>query len=191
MKTTRDSALAFALFAAALALGALFAAALLIPEAAGGQVAVHPDHPTLLQGGSGAERHGPILWLGWGVGTLEILLFVAFLALGARRGASLRGLGKPLLWGTAAYLAVWTWLILAYRGYASRAGDADPSLFLALPAPTAIMLYVLWPVPVIFVVFFVAGFRRWVLTEEDQAAFERLVARRRAREASAQEGGGP
>lgn len=145
------------LFATVAALAAVIVAAFLLP----------------------AEPHGRILWLGWAAGVLEILLFAGLVALGVRRGGGLRGLGVPLACGTAAYIAVWTWLVVAYRGYQS---DPSPALFLALPAPTAIMLYVLWPMPLVFVIFFVAGFRRWVLTEDDEAEFERLVARRRARE---------
>ncbi len=166
-------------FATTVALSTLLVLAFLKPEAEAGHVKLHADFPTMLQGGSGVVRHGDLLWLGWGVGILEILLFVGLLAVGARRGGRLHGLGLPLLIGTVAYLGIWTWLMLAYR---SSLGETAPNFFLALPAPTAIMLYVLWPVPVVFVGCFVFGFRRWVLTREDQAAFEQLVARRRARE---------
>ena len=102
--------LPFLLFAAVAALAAVIVAAFLTP----------------------GERSADILWLGWTAGVLEILLFALFVALGARRGGGLRGLGVWLACGTAVYIAVWTWLVVAYRGYVD---DPAPALFLALPAP--------------------------------------------------------
>ncbi len=49
------------LFALALALGALLAVALMTPEPRGSHGALHPDHPSLLIGGSGAECTAPVL----------------------------------------------------------------------------------------------------------------------------------
>lgn len=167
-----------ALFVLIVLLCALTAFALTIPEPPGGHGAPHPEYSSMLHGGDGAARHGPVLWLGWGIGVLEILFFVACMALGARKGDSLRGLGLPLVAAAAVYIAVWTCLIVSYQSYMTV---PDPTLYLALPAPTAWMLYVMWPIPLIFVCLFVFGFRRWVLSEEDEVKFRRIVALRTAR----------
>jgi hypothetical protein len=53
------------------------------------------------------------------------------------------------------------------------------TLFLALPAPSAIMLYVLLPVTALLTAFYVIGFQRWILTEDDLAEYERLLADRK------------
>ena len=164
------------LFATALGMCAVVVVAFLIAEPADSHGFPHPDYPTMEQGGCGLERHGPILWLGWIFGVLEILFFVAAMALAARKREDLRGLGKPLLWGAVAYLAVWTLQVVAYRGYMT---DPDPALFLAFPAPTAVMMYGLWGVPIIFMALYFFGFDRWILTDEDVEEFERLLAAKR------------
>lgn len=168
-------------------LAALFAYALFFTSPApGSHGAPHPEISGMLRGGSGAERHGPMLLLGWAIGAAEILLFSALMALGARRGpglrgpvsrTGLRGLGSPLLLGLLATLATWTLLIVGYSRFLE---DPEPALYLALPAPTATMLYLLWAVPLFFAVLYVAGFRRWVFSLGDEAAFAALVEKRRS-----------
>ena len=139
----------------------------------------HPTMESMLSGGEGAVRHdASLLWLGWGVGTVQILFFGALLALGGRRGGGLQGLGGPLILGTLVCVAVWTAVVLSYR---NSLVNPSTELWLGLPAPTALMVYALWPAPLFFVAYYVLGFRRWVLTEEDQKAFAQLVEARRAR----------
>ncbi len=134
-----------------------------------------------------------MLGLGWAIGAAEILLCVFLIALGARRGgprateaSGLHGLGWRLAISLVAYLGVWTLLMVAYARYLH---DPAPDLILALPAPTAIMLYLLWPLPLVFSGFYVFGFRRWVFSEQDEAAFRNLVEQRRAREQAERQAG--
>jgi hypothetical protein len=120
-----------------------------------------------------------VLWLGWALGLLEIGLFVALLGLGARGRGGLRGLGWPLVVGGFAYAVVWSALVVSYAGYAA----GSDALVLGFPAPTAWMLFGLWPVPLLFVVLYVAGFDRWVATRDDLAELERRLAEARSRAA--------
>ncbi|MEM8993457.1 MAG: hypothetical protein AAGF23_01570 [Acidobacteriota bacterium] len=182
-------------FAALLVLSILFTVALSRPAAPGSFGIPHPDFATMLRGGDGVARHGHLLWLGWAIGAAQIVLFAVMMALGARRGPScdgdvsgggLRGLGWPLAAVTAGCLGVWTLLMVTYAGYLE---DPDPGLVMALPAPTATMIYALWALPVLFAVLYVAGFRRWVYSPADQAAFEALVRKRQAAEAGHGDGG--
>ena len=178
--------------AALVALSALVAYALFFTSPATGSHGLpHPDVTGMLRGGSGVDRHGPLLLIGWAIGVAEILFFGALMALGARRGPSLggpaagqpgsrtglRGLGAPMSIGLVVALGVWTLLMVSYAGYLD---DPEPALYLALPAPTATMLYLLWGVPLIFAALYVIGFRRWVYSPEDEAAFTALVEKRRA-----------
>ena len=139
---------------------------------------VHPKIASMRHGGD-PERHSAVLGWGWGFGALMITSVVALIAFGARKDERLHGgLGWWLLGGLLAYLAAWTWLVLAYERYVH---DPSPALYLYLPAPSAIMLYVLFPVSVLFNLLFVAAFRRSIFSVADEAAYERLVAERRAR----------
>jgi hypothetical protein len=89
----------------------------------------------------------------------------------------LRGLGAPLIATTLVYLAIWSSLVLAYHG---QSNIDDPVLFLGFPAPTAWMLFALWPCPLIFTVYYVVGFDRWIATPEDLAELDRTLERLRA-----------
>jgi hypothetical protein len=161
------------LFVIVLAMCAVVVALMLTPQVEGQTRVAHPSFQTMRHGGAGAERHAAVLWLGWGFGALSILSFVALAAFGARKAGSLRGLGWPLICGVGAYLGLWTWLVVAYRDYAS---EVAPPLVAAFPLPTAIMMYLLWPVPAVFSVFFVAGFGAWVYSEDDLDEYRRLLS---------------
>jgi hypothetical protein len=159
---------------------AMWAVVLLImvyPEVEGAGGAVHPQYSTMRQGGSGLDRHGDLMWANWAFGALAIVFFVALIGLGARTGGRLRGLRTPLFVSGIVYLAAWTWLVAAYEGYMR---DGVRTLFLALPLPSAVMIYVLLPVSLVFTLLYVRGFSRWVLSDEDLASYERLLAEREA-----------
>jgi hypothetical protein len=164
-------------FAIALALAVTLFAAAGIPERLQGHSIAHPEFAGMQQSGVDAEPDAGLLWIGWSFGALQIAFFAAMLALGARSRKGLRGLGIPLVAASLVHLAVWSALVLAYR---SQAGAEDPALFLGFPAATAWMLFALWPCPVIFTVYYVVGFDRWIATPEDLAELDRTLARLRS-----------
>ena len=51
--------------------------------------------------------------------------------------------------------------------------------FLGFPAPTAWMLFALWPLPVLIAALYTLGFDRWVATPQDLAELEDRLARLR------------
>lgn len=182
-------------FGVLVVLSILFTYALAQPAVPGSFGIPHPDFQTMLRGGDGEARHGGMLWLGWAFGAAQIVLFAVLMAFGARRGPSLggdtsglglRGLGWPLTVVTVGCLGVWTLLMVSYGRYL---GDPDPALYFALPAPAATMLYLLWSVPVFFAVLYVVGFRRWVYSQDDEAAFMALVEKRHAAQNMPPDGG--
>ena len=165
-----------ALFALVLALCVLVGALMLVPDRPDDHGITHPDFPSLLQGGPGADRHVTVIGLGWAFGALQLVFLACLIAFGARKKQDLRGLGKPLLFGLAAHTAVWTLCVLAYRLYLTEPTHA---LVLGLPLSTAIMMYGMWFTPVIYTFLFVFGFKRWYLTDQDLAAFDRLMESKR------------
>jgi hypothetical protein len=44
------------------------------------------------------------------------------------------------------------------------------------------MLFVFWPISMLFSALFVVGFRRWVLTPDEEEAFDRLLRQRASRD---------
>ena len=165
-----------ALFALVLALCALVGALMFVPDRADYHGITHPDFPGMLQGGHGAERQARVIALGWAFGVLQLVFFACLIAFGARKQQGLRGLGKPLLFGLAAHTAVWTLCVLAYRLYLTEPTHA---LVLGLPLYTAIMMYGMLFPPVIYTFLFVFGFKRWYLTDQDLATFDRLMESKR------------
>jgi len=161
-----------------LVLGAFVVGLALIDEPPGLHGRSHPEFKTLRQGGDAALRHGPILWLGWAFGCAIILCLSTLVQFGALRGRGRESLGWWLRLATLLYLGIWTWLIFAYR---ASFGSGPPELYLTLPAPSAIMIFIFWPVSMLFAACFALGFRRWVLTEEEEARFEQLVLENRER----------
>jgi hypothetical protein len=163
-------------FAIALGIAAILLAAGGLPERLQGHSIAHPEFAGMQQSGVDAEPDARLLWIGWGFGALQIAMFAAVLALGARSRRGLRGLGVPLIAASVVYLAIWTALVLTYR---SQLNVEDPALFLGFPAATAWMLFALWPFPLIFTLYYTVGFDRWIATPEDLAELERTLARLR------------
>ena len=166
-----------ALFALVLALCALVVVLMFVPDQPDYHGIPHPDFPSMLQGGPGTERHARVLGLGWLFGTLQLVFFACLIAFGARKNQSLRGLGKPLLVGLAAHTTVWTLCVLSYRTYLTEPTHA---FVLGFPISTAIMVYGMWLTPVIYNFLFVFGFKRWYLTDQDLADFDRLMESKRS-----------
>lgn len=147
-----------------------------IPEVDGSRGTEHPTFANMSHGGSGIDRHAKVLWLNWAFGILTILILAVLIAFGARKKTALRGLERWLVMATIGCLFTWTWLVLSYRRYMT---EDSHTLFVALPPPSAIMLYVLLPISVLFSIFYVVGFKRWILSDEDLADYEHLLARRK------------
>lgn len=169
----RASTLGVALFAALLSLLLLaIGIAWVVPPAPGVGGGPHPDFSTLSRGGPGAARHASLLPVGWAFGALSILNFVLLIAFAVRRSDHLQRIGSYLVAGFLIYLGVFTWLMAAY---ARQMDEPAGILYLGFPLPTAIMLYILFPISTIFNILFVVGFRSWVLTEEDEARYLKIV----------------
>ncbi len=172
-------------FAIALGLAAILLAATGVPERLQGHSIAHPEFAGMQQSGVDTEPDAGLLWIGWSFGALQIAFFAAMLALGARSRRGLRGLGVPLIAASLVYLAVWSALVLAYRG---QANVEDPALFLGFPTPTAWMLFAIWPCPLLFTLYYVVGFDRWIATPEDLAKLDRTLARLRTESETPDEG---
>jgi hypothetical protein len=161
---------------------AVVVAVMLLPEADDAYGVVHPEFSTMKHGGSGVDRHAQVLWHGWAFGALVMLTAVSLMAFGVGRNGRARGLGPRLGVAATVYLAIFTCLVVAYSGYMN---ETTHRLYLGFPAPTAIMLFLFLPFSTVFNSLFVIGFKRWVLSDEDAAEYQRLVSDRRRRQQAA------
>jgi len=142
----------------------------------------HPEFAGMQQSGMDAEPDTGLLWIGWSFGALQIAFFAAMLALGARSRRGLRGLGVPLIAASLIYLAVWSALVFTYH---SQVSAEEPALFLGFPTPTAWMLFAIWPCPLLFTLYYVVGFDRWIATPQDLAELDQTLARLRTESGAA------
>ncbi len=143
------------------------------PDAGAGSVsasgATHPRFPSMDHGGSGPERHGPVLGLAWAFGILQLALVVGCLALGAPRA----GVRARLAAGGLVLAAIVTMMVVSYGAYL----DDPDAVFLALPAPTAWFLYGFWPAQFLVVALYVLLFDRELVTRQDLDRFREILAR--------------
>lgn len=164
-------------FGILIAISVILAAAFSLSEPTTVYNLIHDVYPTMRRAGAGVERPVPELWIGWAFGSLQIALFVALLALGTWKHVKRSGLGSWLLVCGALYLLVWALLVVTYVRYR---GGIDVALVLEFPLPTAIMLFVLWPFPLVFILLYTFGFKRWIFTDDDERTFQRLLSERRS-----------
>ncbi len=161
----------------ALAGGAIMA----VSEPTNAHGLAHGLFSTMQIGGSGVERHGSVLLFGWLLGLLVVGVIVTGFAIGLQRGERVGPLRNALIAGALVYGALFSALVLAYLKYIQS--EDLPGLF-GFPLPTAIMLFALWPMPVFFIVLYVYGFDRYIVTVEDLKEFRVILRRRREREDS-------
>jgi len=164
-------------FAIALGLAVTLVAAALWSAPPQARAVDHPEFASMLRSGRDAEPGNSLLWIGWSFGALQIAFFAAMLGLGARSRRGLRGLGIPLIAAFLVHLAIWSVLVFAYRSQSTVEASV---LFLGFPAATAWMLFALWPCPLIFTLYYVFGFDRWIATPEDLAKLESTLERLRS-----------
>ena len=153
-----------------------------VPSATGGVARVAVGHGTthdrfssLDHGGPGADRRGPVWWLGLSFGLLQLGLIMGCLALPVKRLEQVRA---PLVISGLVLAAIFVVMAVTYRGYA---GDATPPLLLALPIPTAWFLYAFWPAQFLVVALYVLVYERSIVTNEDMTRFREIVDTHRRR----------
>ena len=141
------------------------------PPASGG--ATHPTFETLRVGGDGAERVAPVFALGAALALVQVVLFTACFALGLRAREARPGFGRWILLSGLVYGGVWVALLLTAWRFANT--GAAP-IVLGFPLPTAIMVWALWPLPLLFAFLYLAWFDRRVLPPEALDRFRRRLA---------------
>lgn len=135
----------------------------------------HPQFPTMQQSGWSWESSDPLLAGVWIVGVLQIAVFICLLCLGLSGRGGLGRLRVALVLGGLLHAGIFSWLILAH------VFPVAPSLW-SFPPPTVVMVFFLWILPpVYFVILYVAGFDRWILTEESHRSFRELVQARKGK----------
>lgn len=158
---------------------AVLVAAWVVGAPAGAAGGDHPIYPSMSAGGPGEAKHERVFALGVAFGVLEIVFFSACLALGASRGERVGRLAVPIAIGAVLHAGTFLALVAAYRSYLT---SEDPTLWLGLPAPTAVMMYGLWGIPMYFIVLYYVSFDKYVFSDADLERFNAILEKRDRRE---------
>ncbi len=147
-----------------------------VPAGVGGRV--HPTYGSMMHGAEGGLGRRPdLLWGGWLYGALQIAFFGLCWVLAVRRAGGLGRLRRGTWLAFLAYQAGWAWLVYAYAVYA-RDPEAT-ALVGAFPVPTAVMVYVVWPLPLLFTGLYLWRFTEQIHTPDDERRLAELLERHR------------
>lgn len=137
----------------------------------------HPQQAQMHVAGPSAEFDLTMLRTGQAVGILIVAVFVLCLLLGSgKNGASATFAGVVIV-SAAVLMSVFLMMTSTISEYVQ---SPSPKLIGGFPVPTAWMVFGVWLTPILFLAVYIAGFRQWVMTEDDQQRLSALVARRRA-----------
>ena len=118
----------------------------------------HPVKTDMMVGGSATERTGDLVWLGGVFGALQLVFFVALLAVGFRLNSS----GwRSLLWGGGG-VYVLLFAIVLYQYNVEIHSDTDS---VGLPSSTWLALFVFCPLPYLFVAAYSLGFKKLIYSK--------------------------
>ena len=137
------------------------------------QATLHTEFPkTMLQGVPGTERQSGLGWFGLAFGVLEISFFTGCLLLGLRPSKS--RVAVFLLLGT---LHVSAFVLMFIADYYYSLGELR-GIFLGFPVPTALMIYGVGGVPLVFIILYVLCFDTLILTPSDLSKLTQIVQQR-------------
>ena len=162
----------YTIFGLLLATCLVIALIILIPETPGGKAFDHPDHSAMLQSPDGMERHRRIMWLGGIFGILQFCFATSLIALCLNKQGRLKIFKTPLIICMLLCITVFVSMMAAYMVYAR---DGSGPLIGSFPLPTALMLYALWPIPILFVIVYIMYYDKAIFTAEDEKKFQALV----------------
>jgi hypothetical protein len=141
------------------------------PEGATGMP--HPEFPGMNIGGEGLARLAGMGWVMASIQVLTLLLIYSLIALGVPE--RLRTVGFWWLNGVGCALSLVIWAAM-YLSYLSWLETGSVAVWLGFPLPTTLMLFGVFLAGSYLCGLYVWGFRRFILTEEDEAAYEALRA---------------
>lgn len=138
------------------------------------QASLHATFPdTMLQGTPGVERQSGVRWWGMAFGVLEIAFFVGCLMISLRPV-----LGRMRIFVFLGALHVAAFVMMFIADYYYSIGELR-MLVLGFPLPTALMIYGVGGIPLVFTLLYVFWFDRLILTPDDLAKLDRIVQEQR------------
>jgi len=147
-------------------------AILFIGEPGASTGAAHATIPAIQAGGDGLARFEPVANVALLMFSAMLMMFGILLYMGISQHRRNRQCKAWIIVGTISLLLVWWFMFGTYSAYLA---SGEFPMLLGFPLPTAFTVYGLWLAGFVFVIAYVVGFRSFVLTKEDEAAYHELV----------------
>ncbi len=171
------------IFAVSLLMGLLMIAMMLAETAPNSAGLPHPEHPGMQVGDDGIARLDSIGIFAFLFQSLLLVLVVCL---------SLLGVSKPrrsprlfaLMGGSLVFMLFVWWQM--YSGHQAFLATGETGYFMGFPTATAWQVYGTWLGAIPLVLIYSLGFRKYIYTEEDEAAFTRLLKETRTATESAE-----
>ncbi len=132
----------------------------------------HPSIAAMRVGGDGLTRFTPVSTIILIMQSAIFAMFGLLLYLGISKHRRTRQCKIWITAGTVSLLMVWWFIFGTYSGYLT---SGQPRMVFGFPLPTAITVYGLWLAGFVFVIAYVVGFRSFIFTKEDEAAYHELL----------------
>lgn len=132
----------------------------------------HASIAAMRMGGDGLTRFAPISTIILVMQSAIFVMFGVLVYLGISEHRRTRQCKIWITAGTMGLLMVW-WSI--FGTYSEYLASGQPRIVFGFPLPTAITVYGLWLAGFVFVIAYVIGFRSFVFTDEDEAAYHELL----------------
>lgn len=145
-----------------------------VEQASGKQ---HSEYGTMVQSVNSQFSSTAVKYLGFGFGLCIIGIFSLCLILGGKKANGKGFRKRDIFLGMALYLLTYIGLVLSSWEY----DMIEAPIIGGLPVSTAWMLYGIWFVPVVLIMLYVWGFERFVISPEEEAAFQKIVENRAAK----------
>lgn len=139
---------------------------------------LHDTYKSMLHSGDSHIVHSSSNLLSYLFGLFVIGTMCTFVIIGAHKQEKLGKIKTVLFFGSILYILIYTLLFYLDSKYTA---SSHSDFFLGWPIPTACMMYAMWFTPMIFVFVYTLKYRDWILTEEEEQAFYKLLEKRKQR----------
>jgi len=139
--------------------------------------ATHPQHKAMHVAGPATDFDAKMLGSGTMAGVLIISIFLLCLLLGSGKNGATPQFITIVVVASSLLIGVFLKMSSTIRDYIAA---PSPEIAGGFPTPTAWMVFGISMTPMVFLLIYVAGFRRWVMTDDDRKQLEALVAQQKA-----------
>ncbi len=167
-----DRVLPYVIFAVVLAMAALLLLIGITEAPVNAAGVAHDTIPAMQAGGDGAARLEAIGGYAFAFNCMLLLFAILLCVLSVSPGKRTPAFFGWMTITFAVNILVWQQMYFQHQAFLET---GDTGWFLGFPTATAWQVYGVWFAGVVMIAIYSAGFRRYILSEEDERRFEELL----------------